>query len=525
MPGILDDIKDRMIDVWRRAPTLVIVSGIGLVLLCTTCCLCGGCLAGFVGSNDTPGEDGSTDNPRSRQLAERDNDSENGKSRIAARDESSPDTESQSKVTLDTGRVDATEPLDISQPDESQPDESQPDESQPDESHPDESQPDESPVRHAPVVTKPRIIPSSFTFDSNSHFVTRLWLKDAIDRYEVAKKTDNYFLKKKALMEYMKRMASMEKKKIAWRSFVQEISEGSVKINQQLEYHRLVSEDGIQLVIGEDISAEEAETISSGEWVTITGTIACVWTTEGDLFINGWTGEGWQFESGLPQKKRRIEDEGQKYWRWFSGRDARFSKICNWSDESKFPTRDFEEANIEIVNVKVIRDRLPTTDRKPYWFFPNSIHRTVEAATIRIQEAVMQNATDELKSEVRLLEGQRINWPISVGDKRDTIELESGTSGPSWMSNDVRRRIREDPCLYVALSSIRNVHDQLIAHGDELKIGEHVPAIEAELIEFGDRIQLEATIVQAGYDGSLDIYLQLTDARVTGICDRPQGFK
>jgi len=49
MPQILDDLKNKALDVWKRAPTLVVVCGIGLLLLCSTCCLCGGCFTSFVG--------------------------------------------------------------------------------------------------------------------------------------------------------------------------------------------------------------------------------------------------------------------------------------------------------------------------------------------------------------------------------------------------------------------------------------------------------------------------------------------
>jgi len=47
MPGILDDLKNKALDVWKRAPTLVIVCGIGLLLLCSSCCICGLC-GGFL---------------------------------------------------------------------------------------------------------------------------------------------------------------------------------------------------------------------------------------------------------------------------------------------------------------------------------------------------------------------------------------------------------------------------------------------------------------------------------------------
>ena len=48
--GPVNNLKDKALDVWRRAPTLVVVCGAGLLLLCLSCCLCGGCLGPFLGS-------------------------------------------------------------------------------------------------------------------------------------------------------------------------------------------------------------------------------------------------------------------------------------------------------------------------------------------------------------------------------------------------------------------------------------------------------------------------------------------
>jgi len=42
VPGLLTSLKDKALDVWRRAPTVVVVSGTGLVLLCSSCCMCSG---------------------------------------------------------------------------------------------------------------------------------------------------------------------------------------------------------------------------------------------------------------------------------------------------------------------------------------------------------------------------------------------------------------------------------------------------------------------------------------------------
>jgi len=50
MPDFLNNVKDKALDIWRRAPTVVVVCGVGLLLLCSTCCLCGGCMGSFVGS-------------------------------------------------------------------------------------------------------------------------------------------------------------------------------------------------------------------------------------------------------------------------------------------------------------------------------------------------------------------------------------------------------------------------------------------------------------------------------------------
>lgn len=44
MPDFVNDVRDKAMDVWRRAPTVVICCCILLVLLCSTCCMCAGCL-------------------------------------------------------------------------------------------------------------------------------------------------------------------------------------------------------------------------------------------------------------------------------------------------------------------------------------------------------------------------------------------------------------------------------------------------------------------------------------------------
>ncbi len=46
-------IKDKALDVWRRAPTLVVVCGLGL-LLCSSCCVCTGLFSLLSGSRGTP---------------------------------------------------------------------------------------------------------------------------------------------------------------------------------------------------------------------------------------------------------------------------------------------------------------------------------------------------------------------------------------------------------------------------------------------------------------------------------------
>jgi hypothetical protein len=51
MPDFLNDVKDKALDIWRRAPTVVVVCGVGLLLLCSTCCLCGGCMGSLFGSS------------------------------------------------------------------------------------------------------------------------------------------------------------------------------------------------------------------------------------------------------------------------------------------------------------------------------------------------------------------------------------------------------------------------------------------------------------------------------------------
>lgn len=53
MPDFLNNIKDKAIDIWQRAPTVVVVCGVGLLLLCSTCCLCGGCMGTFFDSGES----------------------------------------------------------------------------------------------------------------------------------------------------------------------------------------------------------------------------------------------------------------------------------------------------------------------------------------------------------------------------------------------------------------------------------------------------------------------------------------
>jgi hypothetical protein len=60
MPDFLNDVKDKALDVWRRAPTVVVVCGVGLLLLCSTCCLCGGCMGSFFGSSGGGDREGAT---------------------------------------------------------------------------------------------------------------------------------------------------------------------------------------------------------------------------------------------------------------------------------------------------------------------------------------------------------------------------------------------------------------------------------------------------------------------------------
>ncbi len=50
MPDFLNNVKDKALDIWRRAPTVVVVCGVGLLLLCTMCCFCGGCMGSLFGS-------------------------------------------------------------------------------------------------------------------------------------------------------------------------------------------------------------------------------------------------------------------------------------------------------------------------------------------------------------------------------------------------------------------------------------------------------------------------------------------
>lgn len=64
MLDFLNDLKDKALDVWRRAPTVVVVCGVGLLLLCSTCCMCGGCLGTFMGSGDSSSGEGSRSSSR-----------------------------------------------------------------------------------------------------------------------------------------------------------------------------------------------------------------------------------------------------------------------------------------------------------------------------------------------------------------------------------------------------------------------------------------------------------------------------
>jgi hypothetical protein len=60
MPDFVNDLKDKALDLWRRAPTVCVVAGLALLLLCSTCCLCGGCMGSYFGSGDQDQEE-STD--------------------------------------------------------------------------------------------------------------------------------------------------------------------------------------------------------------------------------------------------------------------------------------------------------------------------------------------------------------------------------------------------------------------------------------------------------------------------------
>lgn len=52
-------VKAKALDIWRRAPTLVVVSGIGILVLCSSCCICTG-----VASLLFKSPDGSTESSR-----------------------------------------------------------------------------------------------------------------------------------------------------------------------------------------------------------------------------------------------------------------------------------------------------------------------------------------------------------------------------------------------------------------------------------------------------------------------------
>ena len=53
------NLKTKALDIWRRAPTLVVVSGIGILVLCSSCCICTG-----VASLLFKSPDGSTESSR-----------------------------------------------------------------------------------------------------------------------------------------------------------------------------------------------------------------------------------------------------------------------------------------------------------------------------------------------------------------------------------------------------------------------------------------------------------------------------
>jgi len=66
--------KHKVLDVWRRAPTLVTVVGIAIFLICSMSCICGGCMSSFFRGGGERAEDGdksgkSADSPPSDRPA------------------------------------------------------------------------------------------------------------------------------------------------------------------------------------------------------------------------------------------------------------------------------------------------------------------------------------------------------------------------------------------------------------------------------------------------------------------------
>jgi hypothetical protein len=54
MPNLWEAGKHKVLNVWRRAPTLLTVVGIVLLLICSMSCLCGGCLSSFFRGSGPP---------------------------------------------------------------------------------------------------------------------------------------------------------------------------------------------------------------------------------------------------------------------------------------------------------------------------------------------------------------------------------------------------------------------------------------------------------------------------------------
>ena len=57
MSDFVSDLKDKALDLWKRAPTVCVVAVVALLLLCSTCCLCGGCMGSYFGSDDVEQEE------------------------------------------------------------------------------------------------------------------------------------------------------------------------------------------------------------------------------------------------------------------------------------------------------------------------------------------------------------------------------------------------------------------------------------------------------------------------------------